>query len=373
MKRQTQLLPSLSLTSSEQDGLRRFLLDWYDQNARPLPWRENRDPYRIWVSEIMLQQTRIETVIDYFQRFVCALPNLRSLAECDPDRLLKLWEGLGYYSRAKNLQKTAKILVSEHGGRFPESAAALQKLPGIGAYTAGAIASLAFNERVEAVDGNVLRILSRLLNSRADIASGPARREFEKIARQLVDPFRPGDFNEALMELGERICIANGTIRCEECPIRSVCAAHFHKTAETLPVRSAKPTRKIVRRTLFIVTDSKRVLLTRRPNEGLLAGLYEFPGTDGYLTGPKADQWLFERFGLRGKRLLLPESRSVFSHLEWHMKAYRYEIESLPESSDENCPTPSMEELFNRYALPGAFSPYLSSLKNSAEERMNLS
>ena len=303
------------------------LLNWYRANARDLPWRRTRDPYRIWVSEIMLQQTRVAAVLGYYARFLTAFPTVEALAAAPEERLMKLWEGLGYYSRARNLQKTARI-VAESGGRFPETYQELLALPGIGDYTASAIASAAFGKREAAVDGNVLRVVMRLTDCHDDIAD-PKVKKAVRARVQAVMPETEEDirvFNQATMELGATVCAPNGPPRCLECPARDFCLGRLRGTAEDLPVKGAKKPRRVEERTVFLLLRQGQVALRKRPKTGLLAGLWEFPNVEGELDEAGASAAV-ESWGLTPKQW---ESRltakHIFTHVEWHMTGYTLEV-----------------------------------------------
>ena len=285
----------------------RLLLAWYDEHKRPLPWREELNPYRVWVSEIMLQQTRIEAARGYFQRFMTALPTLEALAAADEETVLKLWEGLGYYSRARNLHKCARLLVEEQGGEFPRRAAELRKLPGIGDYTAGAIASIAFGEPEPAVDGNVLRVLSRLTRSGESIGEAKVKNRFREELRAIYPMGRCGDFTSALMELGEVICTP-GTPECGKCPLASLCEGHACGEETLYPVMPEKKPRRIEHRRVLLMICGDKVALRRRPDKGLLAGLWEFPND--------TEQEPPENGAACGAAV------HIFSHVEWHMQGY---------------------------------------------------
>ncbi len=262
-------------------AVREPLLAWYRQNARVLPWREEPDPYRVWISEIMLQQTRVEAVKPYFARFMEELPDVEALAEVSDDRLLKLWEGLGYYSRARNLKKAARIIVERYGGRLPDTMEELLGLPGIGSYTAGAIASIAYGKPEPAVDGNVLRVLSRLLASRDDIANPAVKRRFEEELRLVIPAENCGAFNQGLIEIGAVVCVPNGEPRCGECPMRSVCLAARNGLTGEIPYKAPKRPRRIEERTVLLIRSGDLVVIRKRPEKGLLASMYEFPGLEG--------------------------------------------------------------------------------------------
>ena len=263
------------------------LCEWYAVCRRDLPWRRDRDPYHIWVSEIMLQQTRAETVRPYFERFIRELPDLHALAVCPEDRLLKLWEGLGYYSRVRNMQKAARLLEEQGKDSLPSDRDALLSLPGIGAYTAGAIASIAFGEPAAAVDGNVLRILSRLFADGRDTGKQTVRNEYARMLEEAMSTSLrggeqgPGEFNQALMDLGASVCLPNAVPLCGSCPLKEYCLAHRRRAESDFPVRREKKARRIEQKTVLLVRDGEHVYLRKRPAGGLLAGLYEFPNLDG--------------------------------------------------------------------------------------------
>ena len=247
----------------------RPLVKWYRDNKRILPWRDKDNAYYTWVSEIMLQQTRVEAVKPYFQRFITELPDIQSLAECPEEKLLKLWEGLGYYNRVRNMQEAAKTVKDEYNGRLPEDYQALLSLKGIGSYTAGAIASIAYGEKVPAVDGNVLRVISRITESTEDISRQSVRRKIEQQVSQIMPSDCPGDFNQALMELGEVICIPNGKPLCEKCPLSHLCLAHKEGREMELPKKAEKKKRRIEKKTVLVFRQGDRIGIVRRPNQGL--------------------------------------------------------------------------------------------------------
>lgn len=293
------------------------LLAWYDRNKRDLPWRHTADPYRIWVSEIMLQQTRAAAVIPYYERFFEALPDVFALAACPEERLLKLWEGLGYYSRARNLKKCAQVLTAQYGGRFPEEANRLKKLPGIGAYTAGAIASIAFSRPEPAVDGNVLRILARFLNDGRNVLA-PETAEAQRRYLRTQDLSRAGDLNQAFMDLGTLVCLPKDP-QCAVCPLNSGCAARAAGTQQTLPYREKPKPRRREELTVFCLETERGFIIRRRPSSGLLPGLFEFPHVPGRLTAEEALRYLNTRDLGPVSELLTYERRHVFTHIEWEM------------------------------------------------------
>lgn len=327
------------------------LLRWYDCGHRNLPWRENPEPYHVWVSEIMLQQTRVEAVLPYFDRFIKALPTIDALARAEENLLLKLWEGLGYYSRVRNLQKAAKIVVREYGGQLPGSCAQLRRLPGIGDYTAGAIASIAFGEPKPAVDGNVLRVLARVAEDYRDITKTSVKRDFSFALEQCYPLERCGDFTQSLMELGATVCIPKGVPGCERCPLAEVCCANLRHTVDELPVKAPKKPRTIQEKTVFLLHRDGKTAVCRRPEQGLLAGLWELPNIEGRLTSQQAKAWLNE-MGLNPETPM-PESpaKHVFTHVEWHLCAFRV----ICHSQGDGLHWVSQEELEREISLPSAF------------------
>jgi len=335
------------------------LLAWYRSERRMLPWRADRDPYRIWLSEIMLQQTRVEAVKPYFERFLETCPSIFDLAELDEERLMKLWEGLGYYSRARNLQKAAREVVKSYGGRMPSDYASLLSLSGIGEYTAGAIASIAFDVRVPAVDGNVLRVLSRLSGSHADIADPTTKKQYREALLPLIPP-SAGDFNQALIELGATVCVPNGEARCALCPMKDVCIAAKDGLTDILPVRSAKRPRRTVQLTVLIIRDGDRTVLHKRPQKGLLAGLYELPNLDGWVDETDLPQRVRDMGfdPLRVERL--EDAKHIFTHVEWHMHAFSVTV--TPEfdgmHGNDGLLLVQNDDLHRDYAIPSAFSAY---------------
>lgn len=336
------------------------LLKWYDENKRSMIWRDHPDPYYIWISEIMLQQTRIEAAKEYFVRFTNALPDIESLAKTKEEPLMKLWEGLGYYNRARNLKKTAEILVERYDGKLPADYDLLMELPGIGPYTAGAIASIAYGKKAPAVDGNVLRVTMRYLNCEDDIAKASVRKRIEKELLQVM-PERPGDFNQAIMELGEVICIPNGAPLCNQCPLTATCKARILGCQEELPKKAEKKPRRIEKMTVFIYEFEGMIGIAKRPERGLLAGLYEFPSEEYSLTKKEVREYL-KKFGLEERDVQsMGVAKHIFSHVEWHMKGYHVMLESADDL--EHIPKQVIfverEALQNEYTVPTAFSYYL--------------
>lgn len=329
------------------------LLPWYSENRRDLPWREDREPYHIWVSEIMLQQTRVEAVRGYYARFLENLPTVQDLADCDDDRLRKLWEGLGYYSRVRNLKKAAQVIMSQYGGSFPRTHAELLSLPGIGDYTAGAIGSIAFNLPTPAVDGNVLRVCSRLTDDPSPIDL-PQTKQKVRTALAAIYPAEAGEFTQALMELGATLCGPNRKPDCESCPCRSVCLGYRNGTAETLPVKAPKKPKRQEDRTVFIVSCGDAYALRQRPNQGLLASLWEFPNVEGKL---ELNQALIaaEKMGLKPKSIHRQvERKHIFTHIQWNLRGYY--LETAERSAGFRWFT--REEIRSQAALPTAFRQF---------------
>ncbi len=331
------------------------VLAWFSKHARILPWRENPEAYRVWISEIMLQQTRVEAVKPYYERFLKACPTPKELAEIEDDRLMKLWEGLGYYNRARNLKKAAAIICEEYGGKLPDRYEELLTLPGIGSYTAGAIASIAYGRVKPAVDGNVLRVISRVLLNREDILKSSVKRSMEALLEKTMPKDHSGDYNQALMEIGAMVCLPNGKPRCEECPFASLCLAHREHVEQEIPVKKPKKARKQEERTVLVIENADSVSLRKRPATGLLAGLYELPNFEG--------KWKKEEIvsilGLNPEEVesveKLPDAKHIFSHVEWRMMGYLVKIKGeLPKqflSINKQC-------LETEYSLPSAFGAY---------------
>lgn len=307
-----------------------LLLRWFDANRRDLPWREAkpRNPYHVWVSEIMLQQTRTETVKEYFRRWMEQFPTLQALAQAPEEQVLRAWQGLGYYSRARNLHKAARQVLMEYGGEMPRDAKKLQSLPGIGAYTAGAIASMAFGQKVPAVDGNLLRVLARLYGVEQDIASTVGKKTLTELAEASIPEARPGDFNEAMMDLGANVCIPKYP-RCGQCPLAEECRAFQENRTDQLPVKRPKAPQKEFAAACGLVVRDGKFLLHKRPGKGMLASMWEFPMVLEK-TEEAARQGLEKLLeGRIGEALW--EHRHVFTHQIWTMKAYILEDAKVPD------------------------------------------
>ena len=336
------------------------LLAWYDREARVLPWRDNPQPYRVWVSEIMLQQTRVEAVKPYFERFLQALPTVADLAAAPEDTLLKLWEGLGYYNRVRNLQKAAQRMVSEYGGQVPSQYEQLLALPGFCEYTAGAVASIAYAQPVPAVDGNVLRVIARLTADACNVLDVKVKKQITEAVRQVIPQTRAGDFNQALMELGATVCLPNGAPLCGRCPLAHLCLGHRQGVADSLPVKQKKKPRVVEERTVFLIACKGKAALRRRPAKGLLAGLWELPSVTGALSWEEACRQLRE-WGLDADRVhTLHDAKHIFTHREWHMTAFSVRVHEPA----KDFVWASEQELNEQYTLPSAFKAYINFLKD---------
>ncbi len=361
-----------------------YLLQWYDYNRRILPWREDPAPYHVWVSEIMLQQTRVEAVKGYYDRFLTRLPDIAALAAAEDEELLKLWEGLGYYNRVRNMQKAARVIVEQYGGEMPADYEKLRALPGIGDYTAGAVSSIAFGLPYPAVDGNVLRVMSRIACSEEDIAKEQTKKKLKEDLTSIL-PGRVGDYNQSLMELGAVVCLPNGKPLCGQCPVVHLCRA-FQAGRETqLPVKTAKKERRIEKRTVYLLSCGGRFLLHRRKPEGLLAGMWEFPNVlepEGIPGGKVPEDTLTVT-----KR---KKAKHIFSHVEWHMEGLWIETEKSdgdaperliammrsltgekePVSEEDGWVFASPEEMKEKYPMPSAFEAYCKEVYDENRNRL---
>lgn len=326
------------------------LLPWYAEYKRDLPWRADREPYHVWLSEIMLQQTRVEAVRSYYLRFLAALPTVEALSCCDDDLLYKLWEGLGYYSRVRNLKKAAQAVMAEHAGQFPRTYAAVRALPGIGDYTAGAICSICFGQPTPAVDGNVLRVIARITDDDTPIDL-PARKRQVQEALAEIYPEHAGDFTQALMELGATVCGPNRKPDCGSCPCRDFCLGFQNGTQDALPVKLPKKGRREEDSSVFILRCDDSYALEKRPNTGLLAGLWQFPNVPGKLDAPgaivQAAQW-----GLKPKDITrILELKHIFTHIQWNMTGIYLDVGE----KNEQFQWFTEEEIETKPALPTAF------------------
>lgn len=331
------------------------LLAWYDQNARKLPWRENTDPYRVWISEIMLQQTRVDTVIPYFERFINRLPTVQDLADVSQEELFKLWEGLGYYTRAKNLKKGAQEICSRFGGIFPQTPQQLLTVPGIGPYTAGAICSICFEQPTPAVDGNVLRVITRLTADDADISALSVRRRISQQLAQIYPDSRRGDFTQSIMELGAMICLPNGQPKCESCPLNKQCQAYADQTQLLYPSAKPKKERQVEHLTVFLLIDNEEELAVRiRTEKGVLTGLWELPNVQGSLSEDQIHT-LLDQWGISFTKIeKAPQKKHIFTHKEWLMHCF---IVHCCKSDLFTWVTP--QQLQTQTALPTAFQKCL--------------
>lgn len=325
------------------------LLKWFQLNKRDLPWRRTKDPYHIWVSEIMLQQTRVEAVKPYYTRFLETLPTVKDLAEANEETILKLWEGLGYYSRVRNMQKAAIQVMEEYDGSFPADHSKLLKLKGIGPYTAGAVGSIAFDLPVPAVDGNVLRVMSRITADASDISLQKTKKEWEERIIEILPAGHPGDLNQALMELGAMICLPNGAPKCELCPVRKYCEAYRRNSIMLYPVKAEKKARIKEHLSVFFCVYKNMIAISKRSNKGLLSGLWELPNCSGDLSIPIALQ---EKGILQAEIEPMKWQKHIFTHIEWHMDCYFIKVF---DKTDSELLWITKEEAEDNYALPSAF------------------
>lgn len=318
------------------------LLEWYSEHKRDLPWRHDVTPYKVWVSEIMLQQTRVQAVLDYYKHFLDTCPTVADLARLPEDQLLKLWQGLGYYNRVRNMQKTAKLIVDEYGGQFPCEFNSIRALPGIGDYTAGAICSIALGLPIPAVDGNVLRVVARISGDETDITTTAMKHKVADELQKIIPIKAPGEFNQGLMELGATVCLPNGAPLCEKCPAAPFCEARRTDRTAQLPVKAPKKARRIEERDVFLCFRSGKVAIRRRPPRGLLAGLWEFPNDLSPAPCP-----------LSGTPRQKGAGKHIFSHVEWHMRLHI--VHTVEEELPEGWTWADKRELSYTYAIPNAF------------------
>jgi len=326
------------------------LLSWYEQSKRVLPWRDNPTPYRVWISEIMLQQTRVEAVIPYFNRFIEQLPDVYALSDAEDDVLNKLWEGLGYYSRVRNLKKAAIQIVEHFNGDIPDNQKDLESLPGIGNYTSGAILSIAYQQHYTAVDGNVLRVFARLTVNRENIKDPSTKKEIKKLVLSLLPIDRVGDFNQGLMEIGAKVCLPNGMPLCAVCPLQIFCKSYKQSIVHEIPAKQMKKPRRIEKKTVLIMSHKSTYAIEQRINKGLLAGLYQFPLLDGHVTLEE----IKTKFKKAENILKIESSKHIFTHLEWEMEAYSMSFTS----NINNYVWVNKDEIENIYSIPNAFQKY---------------
>ncbi len=338
------------------------IVKWYEVYKRDLPWRKLKDPYHIWVSEIMLQQTRVEAVKPFYYRFMEALPTVQDLAEIEEEQLLKLWEGLGYYNRVRNMQLAACEIMELYRGEFPRSFDEIIKLKGIGSYTAGAISSIAFGECKPAVDGNVLRVICRFLGDDGDIMKASVKKRIESWLEEVIPEGYASEFNQGLIELGAIICVPNGQPKCEQCPISSSCKAKIDNRIDELPVKSKAKARKIEERTILVLKDADNIAIRKRPKKGLLAGLYELPSIEGHLArGEVIDHC--KKIGLMPIKVdRMDDSKHIFSHVEWKMIGYEIRVDELEKACEEDMIFIEPAEIQQKYPIPTAFESYMKYL-----------
>ena len=342
------------------------LVEWFRENKRDLPWRQKMDAYRVWISEIMLQQTRVEAVKPYYERFLRELPDVKALSEVPEDRLLKLWEGLGYYNRARNLKCAACQIMEKYDGKFPDTYENIRSLKGIGNYTAGAISSFVYGIPKPAVDGNVLRVVTRITADSGDVARAAVKTRIEEELGEVIPAEEAGDFNQSLIELGAIVCLPNGDPKCGKCPVQSLCLAHLQGREKEFPVKSRAKARKKEKRTVFIFRDQEKTAVRKRPDRGLLAGMYEFPNVTGRMSREEAVRYSRE-LGLAPIRIKpLGSAKHIFSHVEWHMTGYEILVDELeknlkvPQTAEQGrIIFADIRELRENYAVPSAFEAYM--------------
>ncbi|OUM86075.1 MAG: A/G-specific adenine glycosylase [Bacillus thermozeamaize] len=367
---------SIQLQPEYVEQLQAELLAWFRRRHRNLPWRRERDPYRIWVSEVMLQQTRVDTVIPYYERFIRLFPTLEDLARADEAEVLKAWEGLGYYSRARNLLQGVREVCERYGGQVPDTIEEMLSIKGIGPYTAGAILSIAYGKPVPAVDGNVMRVISRLFSIQEDIAKASTRKRIEELVQRLIPPDASSHFNQGLMELGALVCLPRSPA-CEDCPLQALCQAYRDGNQETLPVKAQKKPPRPVGLAAAVLWWDGKVLIRRRPHEGLLAGLWEFPNVvweasfDRWRNMSRDEKvfWLIGRleaiypFRFEKPRYLMPV-RHVFSHIKWDGAVFELAVTPLAEWQCQDERWVSVEEL-SRHAFPVPYGKVVRTIQRT--------
>ncbi len=336
-----------------------YLIEWYPEHARDLPWRKDKNPYHVWLSEIMLQQTRVEAVKAYYKRFLGELPTIQDLATVQEERLLKLWEGLGYYNRARNLKKAALTVMEERNGQFPDTYEEILELSGIGEYTAGAIGSICYELPTPAVDGNVLRVYSRVMEDDSNIDKQSTKKKIRAELEKVYPKGKCGMFTQSLMELGATVCLPNGAPKCQECPLADICLAREHNTWQQLPVREGKKSRKIEEKTVLMLLCGDRIAVRKRSDKGLLSGMWEFPNVEGNLTEQQAANVATD-WNTAPELLKMSYSYThIFSHVEWRMVAYYLTCREMCQEFQ----WVTMEELREEIAIPSAFRGFLEGLK----------
>ena len=331
------------------------ILTWYISHRREMPWREDPTPYRIWISEIMLQQTRVDTVIPYFNNFMEKYPTIESLANSDEDELMKYWEGLGYYSRIRNIRETALNIVSNYNGEIPETFDELLKLKGIGEYTAGAIASEAFGQIVPAVDGNVFRVFARLTAKEDDLRDLKFQKRLKEAVTSVLPESQIGDFNQGLIELGALICIPKGSPKCGLCPVKDLCLSNKFNLQDKIPVKSKAKQRTVQEKTVFILQFQDKFAVRKRDDQNLLAGLFEIPNVEGFYTIDEA-KIIVEEMGLAVSGIhMIKDRKVIFTHIEWILQGYYVHVEN----ENEQYIFETKENLIQKYTLATAFREYL--------------
>lgn len=342
-------------------GIVNPLVTWYRENKRNLPWRKNREPYRVWISEIMLQQTRSEAVIGYYERFLNTFPDVYALANAPQETLMKTWEGLGYYRRATNMKSAAHVIVTQYGGNFPKTFEELLSLPGVGMYTAGAVASICFGVPVPAVDGNVLRVVSRLLCLEEDVTKQSTKDKMFKLLKEIYPTNNPGDFTEGLMELGAVICIPNGMPKCEYCPLSAHCLSYIKRCQLSFPVKSPKKSKTSQKRTVFLLLSGEKIAIKKRVEEGLLWGLWEFPNVKGALSKSDAVS-LLDAWGILPLSIQpFIQHTHVFTHISWEMDSFLVVCDDTA-TKNTGFYWAAKKEIRSKLALPSAFKPFFNAL-----------
>lgn len=363
-----------TITQNPWEGLDTKVLDYYQKNGRSLPWREDPTPYHVWISEIMLQQTRVDTVIPYFNRFMAQYPTITELAQAEEESLLKLWEGLGYYSRIRNIHKAAQALVDNYQGALPQTKKQLLQLPGIGDYTAGAIASIAFGQKETAIDGNLIRIGSRLIAYGDTTKNAAGKKAMEDLWQQLLPDQQPGDFNQAMMDIGATICLPNREPLCSKCPLASYCSAYANGNPMDYPYKDQKAAKKHQDWTLFILLKDNQVLLEKRPSKGLLASMLQFPMAEGNLDEDQALQWLRKHHHPPLRLKKGPASKHIFTHIQWQMSSWIVELDPfVVMEKNENQPNNQQWEsihAMDHITLPTAYRDFRQAVRELADTQI---
>lgn len=350
------------LQSFDIHGFQKSLIEWYQDNKRDLPWRYDQDPYKVWVSEVMLQQTQVDTVIPYFQQFMSKYPTVHDLAYADEQDVLKTWEGLGYYSRARNLQNAVREVVASYGGEVPDDPKKLGSLKGVGPYTKGAILSIAFDQPQPAVDGNVMRVLSRVLKIDDDIAQPKVKKQFERYAGELISHEDPSSFNQGIMELGALVCTPKEPM-CMFCPVQEYCRAFQDGMEQDLPVKSKGKKQKKVNYTVLLIRNAKdEYLIEKRPNDGLLANMWQFPMVPVDEIGKDhAENWFQLEYGIDVELLSKQGNlKHVFSHIIWQLEIVRARTKS-DQTADERLQFVHRDDL-DQYPFPVSHQKMMSYL-----------